>query len=395
MNFRKIIFEHPDGWIDCHSDPLAHQHISCLETLKAAADELTINFETKTSIRMGDFAQRYAPEETLLISVHSIGVANNVVRLKESYLPELYYFDRSGYSGWAELAYNADLQSKASCYDLCHGIEFVEKLKDEKLRTNSSKYIQPTSGERTIQSKSEKPYILMAFQTSDDLVACLSTVNQLELAEALAKEVSELNMDLVIKRHPFCRDALVESALDKFQKVYECVHISEDSINHLILGAKAVVTVNSGVGFEALVMGVPVITAGRSDYSFITRSISRIEDLTELPSMISDVDRITICSVIKYYIEQYCFKCGDVGNAKKLLLKWQTTDYSLMKNMQGYEDNILHYAQVYAANLETCRRAGLRHIQKALPDYKYAELVNAIARKIKGKIFGIGCKTAS
>lgn len=389
MSFSKIIFEYPNGWVDCNSDPIANSHISCLETIRAAAIELNIVFETKKSIRMGDFAQRYAPDETLLISVHSIGVANNVVRLKESYLPGLYYFDRSGYSGWAELAYNVDLQNQASCYDLRDANEFVEKIKYEKLRTNSSKYIQPISEGGIIQLQDERPYILLALQTSDDLVACLATVNQLVLAEALAEKVCELDLNLVIKRHPMCRDTIVGSTIDRLKRKYRCVRISEDSINCLIVGAKAVVTVNSGVGFEALVMGVPVITAGRSDYSFVTRSIYKIEDLIDLTSMIVGGDIVKTCSVIKYYIEQYCFTCGDVEKTKKLLLKWQATEYSVMQNMQGYEEKVLHDAQVYVANLENMRRTKLNHRPKTLPDYRFIELISAIGSRIKRKNFSV------
>ena len=389
MSYNRVIFEYPTGWIDSNSDSLAHQHIRCLETLKAAAEELQFEFNTIKSIRMGDFAQRYASNETLLISVHSVGVANNVVRLKESYLPGLYYFDRTGYSGWAELAYNRDLQNQACRYDLSNGIEFVEKIKHEKLKNNSSKYGQPSRNNTSTQLLDNTPYVLLALQTSEDLVASLATVNQLLLAEALAKKISDFNLTLVIKRHPLCKDNNVGSTIDRLKKRYGCVRISENSINDLIIDAKAVVTVNSGVGFETLIMGVPLITAGRSDYSFVTKSICNIGDLCDLNSMLVEIDRTTICSVIKFYIEQYCLACGDTEKAKNLLLKWQSEDYSMMHNLHGYNESVLQDAQIYVANAENTRRDNLLHSPKTLPEFRFNELFEEVCCRIKNKIFGV------
>jgi len=343
--------------VDINADPLSSQHNECLNTIKTAAQELGIDFQTSTCPRYTDFAQRYSPDDTLLISVHTVGVARNVVRLKESYLPGIYYFDRSGYSGWAELAYNTCLQKEAVNYHPESSPFFVEKIRSEKCRLNTSKYKQPNpEGELQLNTLGNDSYILLPLQTSDDVVARLSSVNQLSLAEALADIAQKINVPLVIKRHPFCNDHKVESVIERLQKDYKGVYVSSCSINSLIAGAKGVVTVNSGVGFEALVMGVPVITAGRSDYSFVTHNISKIEDLPLLPDMLNINNLSKINNMINFFVNEYCLDCGNIKKAIKFLNKWASEDYACMENMHGYKEYVLNDIQNYIGQLEKIRR---------------------------------------
>lgn len=356
MSFNRILFEYPSGWTDIGSDPLAPYNVKCLDTIRLAASELGIDFQEETSIRMADFAQRFSPRDTLLISVHSIGVAHNVVRLKESYLPGQYYFDRSGYSGWAELAYNEEMQKKALSYDVGSADAFVRQLREIKIRENSSKYQQPDFSCIDNVALNNKNYLLLALQTSDDLVAYLSNIDQLTLAEELAKTLLRNDMLLVIKRHPLCNDYKVEKTIQRLMNTYYNVISSTQSVNKLITNAKAVVTVNSGVGFESLVMGTPVVTAGRSDYSFVTRTVSNVDDIAHLPELIQRIDRVNVASMIKYYIEEYCITCGDIHKAIRFISRWQSDEYANMSNLQGYESHVLGDCMNYIARLEANRR---------------------------------------
>jgi len=368
VNFSKIIFEYPEGWIDSDADPLALQHRRCLETIRSAARHLNLGFVTRTSLRMADFAQRFAPGDTLLISVHSVGVAENVVRLKESYLPGLYYFDRTGYSGWAELAFNIDLQQKTATVDLCAAEKFVAELKRHKLEINSSKYQQSESTAHGSLLGTD-PYIFLPLQTSDDLVVTLAQVDQLALASALATVAEALEMKLCIKRHPLCRDRLVERTLVRLTKKHRCVWVSNASVNQLISGAKAVVTVNSGVGFEALVLGVPVTTAGRSDYAFVTNEITSVEDLYRNPTLIFEKDAEKIAKMLKYYVNDYCLQCDDVQKAVDLISMWMDKDFS---RMDGIEDNCEHVLldiQKYLATSESNRRRKIKRYNDFLVKY--------------------------
>ena len=62
--------------------------------------------------------------------------------------------------------------------------------------------------------------------------------------------------------------------------MYENISIVSDvSIHELFASAKAVVTINSGSGFEALLHLKPVITLGKADYSAVPYECKTLEDI--------------------------------------------------------------------------------------------------------------------
>lgn len=355
MGFDRVVLEYPVGWVDPNSDPLSGQHSKCLETIKTAASELSLGFSTRVGLRMADFAPRIAPANTLLISVHTVGIAKNVVRLKESYLPGYYCFDRTGYSGWAELAFNSKMQALAKNYRRAECANFVSKIRDDKLKYNSSKYQQAELEVNAINFI-KKPYILLALQTTDDIVARLSNVRQDLLSVLIAEKIKPLGINLYIKRHPFCRDKHVECSINKLACEYDFVYLTDKSVNELIPDAKAVITVNSGVGFEALVMGVPVAVAGKSDYSPVAKQLYSENDVQTF-----DIDQITRCadtvdSYLYFYLNEYCMRIGDVEYVKNKLIKWTNDEYSSMSDIAEYFDDYIEYVQEYISELEWQRR---------------------------------------
>lgn len=355
MSFDRIVFEYPDGWLYPGSDPLSRQHLQCFETIKLAADQLGLGFLARTSLRMADFAPRIAPDNSLLISAHTVGIAKNVVRLKESYLPGYYYFDRTGYSGWAEIAYNRDVQNQAISYSFDNA-EFLKKIKDEKVKSNSSKYPQNSAAASIL---SEKPYIFLALQTTDDFVARLANIDQIQLAYLLAQKAHEQSMQLIVKRHPLCSDRKIEQSITRLASEFNCVSLTDESINILIPAAKAVATVNSGVGFEALIMGVPVITAGRSDYSFVTDQLLSEHDLRHLDNVENISKFSNVDNYLCYYLKNYCLHYLDVENAKRLIKRWESDEFSSMYDILSKNCMILDDIQRYMAELEKMRRCKL------------------------------------
>lgn len=355
MSFDRIVFEYPDGWLYPGSDPLSRQHLQCFETIKLAADQLGLGFLARTSLRMADFAPRIAPDNSLLISAHTVGIAKNVVRLKESYLPGYYYFDRTGYSGWAEIAYNRDLQNQAISYSFDNA-EFLKTIRVEKVKSNSSKYPQNSA---TASILSEKPYIFLALQTTDDFVARLANIDQIQLAFLLAQKAQEQSMQLIVKRHPLCSDRKIERSITRLASEFNCVSLTDESINILIPAARAVATVNSGVGFEALIMGVPVITAGRSDYSFVTDQLLSEHDLRQL-DIVENISKFSnVENYLCYYLKNYCLHYLDVENAKRLIKRWESDEYSSMNDILSKNCMILDDIQRYMAELEKMRRCKL------------------------------------
>ena len=361
MSFDKIIFEYPEGWLDTGTDPLAGQHLQCLNTIKLAANQLDLGFSTRTCRRMADFAPRIAPSNTLLIATHTVGISGNVVRLKESYLPGYYYFDRTGYSGWAEIAYNQDLQNQAANYAADGNAVFLERIRAEKIRSNSSKYPQNTSASNN--RLSGKPYIFLALQTIDDFVARLAYIDQIQLATLLAEKACEQSMQLLVKRHPLCTDSYIEHRISKLAGDYSCVSLTDESVNVLIPGAVVVATVNSGVGFEALLMGVPVIAAGRSDYSFVTDQLQSDNDLRRLEFTEARLRSSVVDNFLCYYLKDYCLHCSDIEKAKSLMQRWESEQYSSMHDILNCDCALLDDIQLYMAELEYMRRCNLRNLK--------------------------------
>ena len=70
---------------------------------------------------------------------------------------------------------------------------------------------------------------------------------------------------MVIKRHPNCKAgemaAFIRNLVDG-----NIATETTSSIHDIIPGAQAVVTLNSGVGFESLLYEKPVVCLGRADY---------------------------------------------------------------------------------------------------------------------------------
>ena len=91
------------------------------------------------------------------------------------------------------------------------------------------------------------------------------------------------DMTVLVKRHPKCRSRKIAQQIRKLTEGYNNVSEVSGSIHSYLEATKAVYTVNSGVGSEAIIYDLPIFTFGKSDYSAITKMISeRPSDLSEL-----------------------------------------------------------------------------------------------------------------
>jgi capsule polysaccharide export protein KpsC/LpsZ len=322
-----------------------------------AANELGLLVLTTTSRRMADFAPRQACEGALVISVHSVGFSKNVVRLKESYLPGYYYFDRTGYSGWAELAFNEKLQCESVQGQVNDCQRLLEGLRAEKLEKNFSKYRQPDAGSKRVQYI-EEPYFFFALQTTDDFVARLANINQMDLLFMVAKKARVLGVPLVVKRHPLCEDKFVEYSLAELEREDDNVFITNESVNLLITSARAIITVNSGVGFEALLFNKPVFCAGKSDYSFMAEEIKSEEDMIKLEDCVVKENR-QVDEFVSYYLGNYCININNAHGVMEKIAKWQDQEYSSLEDLAFQKNVFLNETQSYMAELETLRRKQL------------------------------------
>lgn len=189
---------------------------------------------------------------TFYLSYHKISPEKNVWTLKRGYLPGMYYVDPLGYAGWSSVAK--------------FGIPKVPNKGDEKikdyLKNKPSKYKQ--SGLFMFPDK----FIFVPLQMENDEVSKLAHINSVELAEIL----STVYENVVVKPHPGGNKRLPKGCT-----------ITDASIHSIIPKAMAVYTVNSGVGFEALLYGKKVVVSGDSDYDIVC---TKVKDRDEIISSI-------------------------------------------------------------------------------------------------------------
>jgi hypothetical protein len=109
---------------------------------------------------------------------------------------------------------------------------------------------------------------------------------------------------VVIKRHPLCKSNEVTSVLEKLSKSSSVI-ISEADIYKIIPNCKAVLTVNSGVGLEALIMGKKVFTTGCAEYSPVSTELHNTGSFLGLAKELEvDVDINVINQFLYLYFER-------------------------------------------------------------------------------------------
>ncbi|WRH91094.1 hypothetical protein RCC30_20935 [Pseudomonas fluorescens] len=106
---------------------------------------------------------------------------------------------------------------------------------------------------------------------SDQSIQLFSDLSELTILEALVTWAKENDVAVVIKPHP----ANMKS-MKPFEKLVDNTHVfySQANVQDLISHAVAVYTINSGVGFEAILQVKPVVTFGRVEYDCVTFNAS-------------------------------------------------------------------------------------------------------------------------
>ena len=97
----------------------------------------------------------------------------------------------------------------------------------------------------------EGHFYFFPLQLIDDSVQKLARFKMLDAAATAVKLAYETKQRLVFKRHPLCKSNEVENFLLNACDGEQII-LLKSSVHDLIAGSIGVITVNSGVGFEAL-----------------------------------------------------------------------------------------------------------------------------------------------
>lgn len=228
--------------------------------------------------------------------------------------------DSRGYSGWSSLAQMA-LPEITHGVNEDHAAQQVEFLRETIIAQQRSKYRQAIKKVSVMGA-----YIFFPMQILDDTVSRLSYISGLDLLEYLAKWGKMSGRTIVVKRHPKCKDPRIAAALLHHRSAKRIV-VSNASIHDLIAGAECVVTVNSGVGAEALLHLKPVITTGRSDYAAATFVAKTPEELFSALNQIpfDPIPPDELKKFVWYYTKRFQVR-GEDAEAVNARLKELTAD---------------------------------------------------------------------
>jgi hypothetical protein len=243
-------------------------------------------------------------EYDLSIMFHTISDDKNVLSIKPGYLPGYFYFNPTGYSGWATIANNeTEINNEKPNID-----EF----------TNISKYTQNLNSLEKLPTK----FIFSALQVSSDSVANQSLFTTKQMLSKTISIAKSLNLSVVIKKHPKDTNTETDKMLDDLSRKNKFVHISTNSIHFLIEKSTCVFIINSGVGFEALLKGKPVFSFGKSDYSHLTFSVKADSSHTEVKNFIEEHSKQNNhIERAHQFLRKNFIKIGDISAIQKNIEK--------------------------------------------------------------------------
>lgn len=141
----------------------------------------------------------------------------------------------------------------------------ASKTKEELLRDGLIPALYNAQG---IKTDTSRPYIFFPLQVpTDQSILYFSDVSEEDAVAALIAWAGARDIAVVLKPHP----ANIKSMLP-FERYADGVSVllSNASVHDLTRHATAVYTINSGVGFEALLQAKPVVTFGRVEYDCVT-----------------------------------------------------------------------------------------------------------------------------
>ncbi|BDG72002.1 hypothetical protein Rmf_19310 [Roseomonas fluvialis] len=211
---------------------------------------------TVTFYRQGS----HAPEigNAIRFMHHSRGLEPGLWHYKMAYLPFMFHFDRRGYSGWSEM--QSVKPVTFARIDQAAADQFFAGAAAEITRNRISKGKQAAT-----TSVPEPGYVFFALQVPDDSVISLCfEKDYIATVETAIRSVLAAGHRVVVKPHPFGRWPRLLEMLDGL--VGPAMEVNDGSIHDLLPGSLAVVTANSGVGFEALLHEKTVLCLAQADY---------------------------------------------------------------------------------------------------------------------------------
>lgn len=176
---------------------------------------------------------------------------------------------------------------------------------------------QPSSPSQSLEQG--KRTIFVPLQDPFDEVSNLAFLTPSEMLRGIACVIGPLDR-VYVKQHPVDKSSRTTSLLAELASDPRFVVI-DASIHDLFEIADLVVTVNSGVGFEALLGGLPVITCGGTDYHLATSVAKSVGELTDHIRQNRWPAQAWRSRFVYYYFAEYIFDPSDLVSFERKLVK--------------------------------------------------------------------------
>lgn len=143
-------------------------------------------------------------------------------------------------------------------------------------------------------------YIFLPLQVStDSQILINSDVDNIQAIQKASEMARTLNFDLLIKPHPAESNIRYLQELEQLKDKYNFYYVNLNTFE-LINNAKKVITINSTVGIEAMILEKEVIVLGRSYY----KNFSQNDLKKYIMSYLIEIDYFSTEKINKKIIEQ-------------------------------------------------------------------------------------------
>ena len=241
--------------------------------------------------------------DSIYLAWHNHGTLPNIWHLNTAYIPDYFYFDKTGYGPWSEIVDECDYKIPVEIVR-----KDIEKFCKEYIDNNVSRFEQPNAA-----FIPDEPYVLVLGQRPEDPVSQFAYIDTMSLPEKVANAYKGTKYRVCTKIHP--------------HEAYKCYGTPDTievtgNLNKCIAGASAVYTVNSGSGFESLLHGKRVFTTGRCDYHWATTKLKTDKDIRDSIEMIDEpIDEDNRIQFLHFMLNYHFMNVNDTDSIYRKIIR--------------------------------------------------------------------------
>lgn len=255
--------------------------------------------------------------DQIRLTWHTTGKQKNVWHIKGFHLKGYVYIDQCGYAGWSEIAHNKEIFKQSQLVDLEEATIFFNQLAKEYIGNNTSHVEQPEcQGIEHLDINS--PYVFFAGQIiQDSVIKTHAKIPPQQHADLIVKHLQSKGYTVVFKQHPAISEYTNNTVSGVQITDPNVIHYS-GSIHDIIPDAAAVVVMNSGVGFEALLHKKHVFASGFSDYHWVAHNMFSKKNIQAIPNIMKQkVDEEKIIKFVYYILNHVLVDINDLDSIER------------------------------------------------------------------------------